>query len=320
MKARGSERWVPLALGAAIVSISFAAIFFERAAPTHPLVIAGTRLAIAAAILAAPTLRAWRAGRLPARVLRVGAICGLLYGVHFGAWVWSLSLTSIASSVTLVTATPLLLAIFGLVTGRDRPEPRHWVSIALGSIGLGLIGWADLGVAPDAIVGDGLALLGAAAMALYLQLARSLGRELDVLAFGGLATLVGAASLLGAAGLFGVPIVYASNESLLWIALAALVPQLIGHNLLTWALRHATPTAVGISTVGEPVGATFLAWAWLGEGVGPVVLGGCTITLVAVVLSLRRTNARTNAPGRAPGRIVTEPAAEGREEAGAPYP
>jgi drug/metabolite transporter (DMT)-like permease len=281
------ERRVPLALGAAIASISFAAIFFRLASPTHPLVVAGTRLALASLVLAVPTVRGFRAGRLPPRVRRRAVLCGLLYGVHFGTWVSSLEMTSVASSVTLVTATPLLLALLSFVTGRDRPAGRHWLSIALALVGLTLIGWADLSLSAEALAGDGLAFAGAAAMALYLLAVRDLGEELDVLAFGGVATFVGAASLLVAALVARIPIAFASAESLLWVALAALVPQLVGHNLLTWALRHATPTQVGIATVGEPVGATILAWLWLGEPLGPVVGAGCAITLVAVLLSLR---------------------------------
>jgi len=283
---RDSERWVPLALTGAIVAISFAALFFKQAAPTHPLVVAGTRLAFAAVILAVPTARAWRAGRLPRRVWKVAIACGVLYGLHFGTWVTSLSMTSVASSVTLVTATPLLLALLSLATRRDRPRPRHWVSIGLALIGLTLIGWADLSLSADALLGDGLALVGAAAMAFYLLLVRSLGKDLDVLAFSGLATGFGALTLLIAALLTGVPIEYASVGSVGWIALSALVPQLIGHNLLTWSLRHATPTAVGIATIGEPVGATLLAWIWLGESVTPWVGVGCAITLCAVVVAL----------------------------------
>lgn len=285
-----SARWVPLALAGAIVSISFAAIFFRLASPTHPLLVAGTRLAIAALVLAAPTVRALRAGRMSARVVRSGIACGLLYGVHFGTWVTSLTMTSVASSVTLVTATPLLLASLSLATGRDAPTRRTWLAIGLALIGLSLIGWADLSLSGDALAGDALALTGAVAMAFYLLIVRSLGEELDVLAFSGLTTAVGALSLLGAAAAIGVPFEYASAESLGWIAMAALVPQLVGHNLLTWSLRHATPTAVGIATVGEPVGATFLAWVWLREPLTPIVAAGCVVTLVAVVVSIGRVS------------------------------
>lgn len=284
-----AEKRHSIALAVAIASISFAAIFFRLASPTHPLVIAGTRLAIAAVILAIPTARALRAGRLSRRVVLAAMACGVLYGVHFGTWVSSLTMTSVASSVTLVTATPLLLAILSIVTRRDRPSRWHWISIALALVGLSLIGWADLSLSREALIGDALAFAGAIAMAFYLLIARGLGKDLDVLAFGGLATAFGALSLLAAALLAGVPIAFASQESLLWIALAALIPQLIGHTLLTWSLRHATPTAVGIATVGEPVGATLLAWVWLGERVTPLIATGCAITLAAVLLSLRRS-------------------------------
>ena len=281
-------RLVPLALAGAIVSISFAAIFFRLAAPTHPLIVAGTRLVIASALLSPFVLRAWRRGRLPSRVLRRAVICGLLYAVHFGTWVTSLTLTSVASSVTLVTATPLLLALLSFATGRDHPERRHWISIGLALVGLSFIGWADLSLSADALLGDGLALAGAAAMAFYLLLVRGLGEDLDVLGFGGVATAIGGAALFAAALALGVPIAWTSPASLGWIAMSALVPQLIGHNLLTWSLRHAKPTAVGIATVGEPVGATFLAWMWLGERRGPLVAVGCAFPLAEGMHSVRR--------------------------------
>lgn len=288
VSARRTDRRVPFALALAVASISFAAIFFRLASGTHPLVVAGTRLAIAATILAIPSVRAWRAGRLPPRVLRAAVACGALYAVHFGAWVSSLELTSVASSVTLVTATPLLLGIAATAGGRDAPQARHWLSIALATLGLALIGLADLSLSPSALSGDALALLGAAAMAGYLWIVRRLGEDLDVLAFGGVATAAGAIGLLGAALAIGEPIAYASSQSFLWIMMAALVPQLVGHTLLTWSLRHTTPTVVGIATVGEPVGSTLLAWLWLHESPSPLVLGGCAITLAAVVLSLQR--------------------------------
>ncbi len=283
---QSSRRLVPLALAGAIASISFAAIFFRLASPTHPLIVAGTRLAIAALVLSFAVVRAWRAGRLPPTVVRRAMACGALYALHFGTWVTSLTMTSVASSVTLVTATPLLLALLSFATRRDHPQPRHWLSIALAAIGLACIGWADLSLSNEALIGDGLAFAGAAAMALYFLIARSLGPDLDVLAFSGLTTAFGSAALFAVAIAMGVPVAIASDQSLLWIALAALVPQLIGHNLLTWALRFATPTAVGISTVGEPVGATILAWVWLGERLSPLVAVGCTITLSAVLLSV----------------------------------
>ncbi|MFH1533160.1 MAG: DMT family transporter [Pseudomonadota bacterium] len=275
---------IPAALFVAVLAISFAASFFRKAMPTHPLIMAGLRLTVAAACLAPFTIRGLLRGTLRGRALRGGLLAGVLYGIHFGAWVTSLTLTSLAASVTLVTTTPLLLGIVGWLTGRDRPDRRLWVGLAVAASGLALIGGTDLARGLDNLTGDGAALLGMAAIAGYFLVGRSLGDRFDLLAFSGLACAVGAAALLCTALLAGIPLAPASGEAMLWISLSALLPQLIGHNLLTWALRHATPSQVAMAVVGEPVGATLIGWLWLGERVGGVEALGCGLTLVAVAV------------------------------------
>jgi drug/metabolite transporter (DMT)-like permease len=93
--------------------------------------------------------------------------------------------------------------------------------------------------------------------------------------------------LLATAAIAGVPF-EATPHALLFIALSALIPHLIGHTLLTWALRHTRPTVVGIATIGEPVGATLLAWVWLDELPAAQALAGCSVVVAAVALSLWR--------------------------------
>ena len=122
------------ALVLAIVAISFAAIFFKAAHPTHPLIAAAVRLTIAASLMA--PIAVWRLRRrsLALGFWRGAVLGGVCYAVHFGAWVWSLTLTSVAASVTLVTATPLVLGVLGACTGRDRPSGRLWLAVAGASV------------------------------------------------------------------------------------------------------------------------------------------------------------------------------------------
>lgn len=279
---------VALALVGALGALSFAAPLFRLAAPTHPLVAAGLRLATAALLLSPLLVRAIRAGRFPAAHARAAALAGLCYGLHFGAWVSSLTLTSVAASVTLVTCTPLLLGLLGLFTGRDRPSGRFWAGLFVSLIGLVIVGGTDLAAAaePGALLGDALALLGAFSIAGYFLIARRLGPDLHVTAFSAVAVAVGAAVLLGAGWGLGVPPVPASARAAWALLACALVPQLVGHSLLTWALRHTGPAWVAMATVGEPVGATLLAWAWLDESPSPLTWVGCTVTLAGVALAV----------------------------------
>jgi drug/metabolite transporter (DMT)-like permease len=273
---------IELALGA--LAISFAAIFFRLAEPTGPLLASALRLGIAALCL-------WPLARrrvASVRLKRAGVIAGLLYAIHFGTWVASLSRTSVAASVTLVTATPILLLVVALATGKDRPRAMQIVGIAVACLGVALIGGG--GLSDDQLLGDGLALIGAAAMAGYLWLARSLGPELDSLALSVRAAGWGALFLCGAMLVvlpFETP-VQPSAEALGWIVLAAVIPQVVGHTLLTSALRRATPTEVGLATAAEPVLSTLLAWLWLAELPTEVVLVGCAVALLGVVLGMTR--------------------------------
>jgi drug/metabolite transporter (DMT)-like permease len=284
---------VPAALVGAIVAISFAAPLFLKTAPTHPLIAAGLRLAFASVLLSPFVVRAVRRGTLPRSSARAAVLAGLCYALHFGAWVSSLMLSSVAASVTLVTATPLLLAVVALVTGKDLPDRRLWLALAVAAAGIVTIGWADFQTSSDALRGDALAFIGMVAMAGYLLLARAQGPTLDVLAFSGVATVCGAVTLLGVAAAMGIPIRAASTEALLFIVAATLLPQMVGHTLLTWCLRHTTPTAVGLATVAEPVGASILAWFWLGESIDPLTGVGCVLTIVAVMAVVLRSDART---------------------------
>ncbi len=283
------------ALLVAIAAISLAAIFFRLASPTHPLASAAWRLTLSCVLLTA--IARARPAPLTRRQQRLACWGGVAYGLHFGAWVASLEMTTVAASVTVVTASPLILAFVGLVTGRDRPTRWLWLALAVSLVGLTLVGWRDLN--GGSIAGLGLALVGAAAAAFYFLVARAAG-EFDVWGFMAIATGVGAVGLFAVALVAGVDPLPSSWAALGYLALAALIPQLIGHALMTWSLRHTTPTRVGIATLGEPVGSTALAYVWLGEHVEALTIIGCLVTIAGVaiaVLSPKRAASPHETPG-----------------------
>lgn len=300
-------RAVPL-LAVGVLAIGCAAPLIRLAAPTHPLVLAGLRLAIAAGLLLPFTFAAIRSRRLDPRALRLGALGGLAYAVHFGAWVRSLELTSVAASVTIVTSTPLMLAVVAMITGRDKPTRRHWIAMALGLIGLCVLSARGMGAASgtDELAGDALALLGAVAVVFYLLLVRRLGPNLPTMAFLGVPCAAGAVALLGAAFILDVPIEAASPRALGFIALAALIPQLVGHGALTYALGSMKPTVVGMATVGEPVVSTLLAYLFLGEALDAITALGCAITLTGVILAFGREREPENRSARRRGDEALE--------------
>ena len=129
---------------------------------------------------------------------------------------------------------------------------------------LGLSAFRDFTSSGGHWLGDVLALVGCLGMAGYMLAVRRRG-TFPVWPFITVAASVGAVILLSIAAFRDLSIIPPQPFDLLWLLLAALIPQLVGHTLLTTALRQATPTQVGLATIGEPVGTTLIAWIWLDE-------------------------------------------------------
>ncbi len=159
--------------------------------------------------------------------------------------------------------------------------------------------------------------LGVLAIGFAAPLIRRLGPNLPTMAFLGVPCAVGATLLLGTAWLVDVPIDVPSTRALGFITLAALVPQLVGHGALTYALGSLRPTVVGMATVGEPVISTLLAFLFLHEALDALTAFGCAITLGGVFLALSRTPQDKPVKKRSKiEHLAPEPIAQRREDSG----
>src|SRR5437660_7919130 len=98
-----------LAMG--VVAVSFSAIFI-RLAHAPALTVALYRNAFAAAVVvpAALLTRRRELRRLRPEQIGIAVASGALLALHFATWIASLSFTTIAASVVLVTASPILVA------------------------------------------------------------------------------------------------------------------------------------------------------------------------------------------------------------------
>ncbi len=276
----------PLAL--AVLFVSFGSILI-RLAQAPPLAVAFYRVFLAALCLAPfayrPARRAW--ATLVPRHRAILLAAGAALALHFATWVASLSYTSIASSVLLVNTAPLF------AVGLSRVFLGEGVSrLVMGALGLalggaGLIAAGDWASAPTSLGGNLLAVLGAATLALYHVIGRGLRAALPLNAyiFGVWST---AAITLGILCLpLGVPLAgYSPRVFGLFLALA-LVPTLAGHGLVNQSLRHLPAPTVGLFLLGEPLGASLLAYLVFGEIPGLWTVVGGALVFLALTLVLR---------------------------------
>ena len=274
-------RLVLLSIG--VAAISTAAPLIKLIPEVPSVLVAASRLGFASLILLPLGWRHRHAvGRhRPALVLAAG----LCLALHFVSWIASLRYTSVASSVILVTLTPLLLVPAGYLMWGERPTRRLGLGIGLAIGGSVCIAWNDFQLSPpQALYGDLLALGGAVMMAAYLVCGRLVRPSVPLPLYAGLVYACAALCLWAVCLLSPVSILGYAGSAYLILLLLGLGPQLIGHTVVNWALAYLSPTIVAVILLAEPVGASVLAWLWLGESVSWLQGGGGALILTGIGL------------------------------------
>lgn len=288
------------ALLAGVVSISFAAVFIRLADAPAPAV-AALRLLFSTALLAPYVLasKQTRAGIAALGRARLGllALSGLFLAAHFLAWIASLSLTGITSSVVFVTTSPLFVALYSATAGRERIGSGVWTGLAIALAGGALLGGGNIAAGAGNWKGDLLALCGAVAVAGYFIVGSRLRRTLPLIVYVFPVYATAAVLLTALVPLFGASLTGLSARSYIYTFLMALLCQVGGHSLLNWALVRIQAAAVAAATLGEPVGAAFLAWLVLGEAPVTTEVAGGAVILLGIYIVLRKGPAAVAARG-----------------------
>jgi drug/metabolite transporter (DMT)-like permease len=258
-----------------------------------PQVVAAWRLVLSVALIALvlafrkTKLSAFRLSRVD-WLLAVGA--GVLLAVHFWAWMASLRLTTVASSVVLVNMQPIFVEALSASVLHERATARQWTGILIACAGAGVIGFSDASSGPaprDALLGDLLALSGAVLVSGYYVIGRGLRQRLDLWIY--IAIVYGIAAMVLVLAVAFDPktdlIGYPSRDWWIFAALAA-GPMMLGHTGVNYVLRYVPAYVANVAIMGEAVGATIIAWGLpaLREVPSSGMLLGAVLILVGIFL------------------------------------
>ncbi|MFE9402551.1 DMT family transporter [Streptomyces sp. NPDC006530] len=271
-------------LGVALASVSLSApLIAATAAPA--LAIAFWRNALAVGALAPVAWFKYRA-RLRALTRRevgltVGA--GALLALHFGLWLPSLSMTSVASSTALCTTTPIWTTLALRLRGH-RPPALVWSGTLAACVGVVMLTGVDLSLSPRALAGDALALGGGMAAAGYVLLGAEVRKSVATVPYTYLCYGTAAAGLLAAALVSGANLT--SYDAGTWVELAVLTlaAQLLGHSLLNRVVASLGPSVTSTAILLETPGAALIAALWLGQQ--PPVLAYPALAVILAGLAL----------------------------------
>jgi drug/metabolite transporter (DMT)-like permease len=233
---------------------------------------------------------------------------GFFLALHFICWITSLSLTSIASSVVIVTTAPLWVALLSPVFLKEKLGREVLIGLAISLVGGVIVSIGngcsviDSGIdchalfsqnSSSALLGNLLALAGAIFSAAYIMVGRKMRGAIKLIPY--TFTVYSSAAIFL---LFGV---IASRQHLFdvssiylpFLIALAIIPQIIGHSAFNWALKYLSASYVSIALLGEPVGTVILAYLFLKET--PTILeivGGVMIIGGVILASLAESKAQ----------------------------
>jgi drug/metabolite transporter (DMT)-like permease len=219
---------------------------------------------------------------------------GLFLSLHFITWISSLKYTSVASSVVLVTTNPIFVGVFSYFLLKEKQHIELVAGIVLCFIGSIMIAVGDSGlggvtsIGKPALIGDALALIGAFMASGYLIVGSKAREHLDIVTYVTLVFTISAIFLLLTSLVIRMPFTGYRPSSYLFMVLLAVIPQLIGHTSINWALKHLKSSMVAISILGEPVGAAVLAYIFFQESVGTIQLAGIVLIFSAILIASKK--------------------------------
>jgi len=270
-------------------------VVFIRIGATDPVALSAYRLLLGGTLLLPLALRhmGGAALRWPGLLRRAWAPA-LLLAVHFSTWNSGARLTPSANASLIVNMVPVVMPFLLLAVLGERITRAEAAGTVVAMSGVLLLAGGDFHFSREHALGDAVCFLSMLFYAGYLIFGRK-NRDLPsvyvyvvpVYLLAGLACLAWA----GMQELAGREVVWLGPDRRLeWISILglALVPTVLGHSIINWALRVIRGQAVVIINLAQFVFAGALGFLLLGEVPHAVFYAAALLVVAGAVTVVRR--------------------------------
>jgi drug/metabolite transporter (DMT)-like permease len=250
-----------------------------------PLLLSGLRVAIAGAMIT--PVYWWQARRAAGGAWGKRDLPVLLYLGLFGValnqlfFVLGVSLTSVAHSAFIIAITPILVLLIAAAMKLERITPRKVAGMALAIMGVAILNAFPPPHGPKpSFIGDIFIFLAGLTFALFTVVGKSAAQRHNPVTVTSFAYVGGAIALAPFTLWQGSRFAFERVSAAGWAGLVymAIFPSLVCYLIYYYALRRTSASRVASLAYLQPVIATALAVALLGEHVTlPLVLGGAVI-------------------------------------------
>lgn len=206
-----------------------------------------------------------------------GLASGLMWAVMFTAFVFALSMTTIANALVVMSISPFLTALLARALLSDAVPARTWVAAGAAAVGIGWMFSAGLG---GHLAGMAVAALIPVASAINVVVLRASAAKLDLVP----AVMLGGALSCLVALPFALPFA-ASPRDLLLLAFLGFFQLGLPCMLLVVASRTLPAPEIALLGLLEVVLGPLWAWIGVGEAPAAATLAGGSVVLAALVVN-----------------------------------
>jgi drug/metabolite transporter (DMT)-like permease len=212
---------------------------------------------------------------------------GLFFAADLATWHKSFEYTALANSTLLANFATIAVSLAGWVWLKERLGAGFGLGVGMALCGAALLLGVDFSRGTDPILGDSLALLTACFYAAYLLLLKRLRARLSTRKIMAWSTTVSAILLLLIAALAGEGLMPHSARTWLLLVVLALVSQVGGQGLITYAMAHLPASFTTVTLLAQPVVTAVVSFFVFGQALSPLQLGGGVLVLAGIFLAQR---------------------------------
>ena len=276
---------IGLILLLAMVSVSSTSLVVRSVATVPALVLAFWRMFTASGMLwGYSVIRP--AGSLSLINKKRIIFAGIFLGCHFACFFLGIRNTSIANATLLGCVAPIFTVIISIFQ-KKKINKMTYVGLIIAIVGGGIVQSGDISLNSANLFGNSIALLSALFLAITFVLAEEIRQETANVVYGRSLFFVASITVLFIAAAAGDSILNFKPGDIPWFLFLGLVPSIFGHNLLNYAVKYITPTAVSSVPLGEPIIASLFGLLLFGEAIPFGALLGGPIVLIGVYIIIK---------------------------------
>ena len=230
----------------------------------------------------------WRV-RAALRELRPWALLGSLAIASVNTcFILSLTLTTVANTMFLMSAAPLFAALLGWIVLGETVKRGVWIAMGVALVGMGVMVWDGLGA--GTLLGNALAMMAALSFGTFVVVLRK-GRGVNMLPVVILGTVLGG---VYAAFMSGWALSISYHDVALLFFWGTLLSGTV-HAIFTWSSRHVPGAELTLLVLIEFILSPMWVWLVIDEQPSVATLVGGALVMASVAsraIASFRTQAR----------------------------